>query len=499
MKSVIVDNYKYKTREDSLTKFDKASKLLFESLSIYRKLDYKEGIGICLRNLGILYSKKDSLYKAMLFLEEALDMNRRTGSLVAENGTLKEIGKLHIATLNKNQSLEEFEKGISAYKKALMLKGTEKTSVLLHLGLAYHTAFFYFSSEKAPEGIIDSASYYYQLGMDAAVDENNLKDLSYIINNYAGICKALPPESDCKAILRKAQDVYSRLNSSSKKSQLEADRIYNRYLMNKQTLSAINELNELKLKQSLVVGAILLMLITSFILLYDRLRIRFLKRQLASKQIALQSQMNPHFISNSLNAIESLINLNENRMASSYLVKFSHLARMILQHSQAKSIPLADEVKMLKDYLELEKLRMTDKLNFHIQIDSELDIYRVGIPPMMIQPLVENAVWHGIKLKNDPGNITISFQKEAENLLMCIVEDNGVGRALSKELQGQSAFPRISHSTRIIEERIDVLKSQKGADLRITDLIDEKGNPAGTKAEMFMNFTDLLTDNYENT
>jgi sensor histidine kinase YesM len=242
-----------------------------------------------------------------------------------------------------------------------------------------------------------------------------------------------------------------------------------------------------------VIGGILFIIIALLVFGYlSRLRIQFLHQRLKSKQLALQAQMNPHFISNSLNAIESLINLNENRKASEYLVKFSRLSRMVLYHCREDQISIQAEMEMLHNYLALEKLRMSERLTYSIHVGDNLDPNYTHIPPMLIQPFVENAIWHGIKPKEGLGAISIQFLRNSQNELLWVIEDNGIGRKKSREQTLQSAFPKISYSTRIIQERIHLLEDSLGARFQIIDLKNKANEPVGTRVEVFIHFSQSL-------
>ncbi|MEL6846334.1 MAG: histidine kinase, partial [Bacteroidota bacterium] len=224
---------------------------------------------------------------------------------------------------------------------------------------------------------------------------------------------------------------------------------------------------------------------------YTRLRFQHFSQQLRSRLRALTAQMNPHFISNCLNAIEGLISSNQNHEASSYLTRFAKVSRMVLGFSQEESICLFDEIEMLTYYLQLEDLRLRSKLNYQIQVDQSLDPLETYIPPMMIQPFVENAIWHGIKPKESEGQINIQFLADDKDAIICIIEDDGIGREESRLLQSKSLNPQISYSTQIIEERINVLEQQLGAGLRIIDLTDENGYARGTRIELRLGITTI--------
>ncbi len=190
---------------------------------------------------------------------------------------------------------------------------------------------------------------------------------------------------------------------------------------------------------------------------------------------ALRLQMNPHFIFNALDSISSFIFKNDPKQAVRYLNNFAKLMRLTLESSMEHVHPVETEVSVLKNYLELEKLRFQGKFEYEIEVDDEID-YDVGIPPMLIQPHVENAILHGIKPKEEKSFLSIRFKLDDE-LLICEVEDNGIGRKAAKALPKRQDHR--SMATQINRDRIRLLKLSKNeeVDIQIIDL----ENPTGTK------------------
>jgi tetratricopeptide (TPR) repeat protein len=200
---------------------------------------------------------------------------------------------------------------------------------------------------------------------------------------------------------------------------------------------------------------------------------------------ALRSQMNPHFIFNCLNAINRFILGHETEAASDYLTKFSRLMRMIMNHSRHSTITLADEIEVLRLYLEMERLRFKDAFDCHIDIEEDMDIEDIRIPPLLIQPFVENAVWHGLMHKEERGSLTIRLRAEDDKLI-CVVRDNGVGRKRAGMLKSKSAERHKSMGLQITAERMELLTTpgEPQPFFQIEDLYDETGSPAGTQVTL---------------
>ena len=202
------------------------------------------------------------------------------------------------------------------------------------------------------------------------------------------------------------------------------------------------------------------------------------KRKLAEFELyALRSQMNPHFVFNSLNAIQYYLNDNKIELSEKYLVKFSKLIRMFFDFSEHKVISIKEEVQLLDAYLEIEKLRFGTEFNYLIDADNNLNLEQ-EIPAMLLQPIVENGVNHGLFHNFGKGLIKILFQKINNRIYEVIIEDNGVGRDKAKEIKEHSLNKHQSKSTQILQERITLLNqsNQWNITYKITDLDKEKNN-----------------------
>jgi ligand-binding sensor domain-containing protein/two-component sensor histidine kinase len=200
------------------------------------------------------------------------------------------------------------------------------------------------------------------------------------------------------------------------------------------------------------------------------------------EQEAARLQMNPHFIFNSLNSIQGFISANDAFQAKRYLAKFARLMRLILENAREKFIPLQNEIEMLENYLELERLSKNNKFEFKISVREDIEPEMIEIPPMMIQPFVENAIIHGIKNKEGQGKIDISFSLH-NSILACEVIDDGVGRAKAMEIKARTNANHKSTGMLVTKKRLEQLETIAGihAGFEIIDLKDEKNSPSGTK------------------
>jgi LytS/YehU family sensor histidine kinase len=203
------------------------------------------------------------------------------------------------------------------------------------------------------------------------------------------------------------------------------------------------------------------------------------------RQQSLSRQMDPHFVFNTLNSIQSYIIKNDRLASSQYLSKFARLMRLILNNSQNHAVPLSDEIAALSLYMELESLRFQHKFEFNISTDVSVDAETCYIPAFLIQPFVENAIWHGIMGLKTTGTINVKFKKEAGQLL-CVVEDNGVGRKKSLEMKGESELKKKSLGISLVKSRLNILNNYYGVNMYVnfTDLYNEDHSPAGTRVSI---------------
>ncbi len=245
----------------------------------------------------------------------------------------------------------------------------------------------------------------------------------------------------------------------------------------KQALAAA-EINKQKIirNASIGIGTMLVLVAIAGIILYKRRKDTIEKKkeaefntQVAYTELkALRAQMNPHFIYNSLNSINDYIDKHETELATSYTTKFAKLMRMILENSEQKEVPLADDLKALELYMQLESMRMQNKFSYEIKVDDDIDRENTLIPPLILQPFVENSIWHGISTKKGAGKILISIHRDG-NMINCIVEDNGIGMKESAETKtGIDAQSKKSFGMKITNARIDILNKMKKSNAAIT-------------------------------
>lgn len=241
-----------------------------------------------------------------------------------------------------------------------------------------------------------------------------------------------------------------------------------------------------RIQQWIIASLVVIALLLLFVAYTQRKHVR--QQKFANNLLALKSlrtQMNPHFIFNALNSVNSFISNNDERAANKYLSEFSQLMRSVLENSEEDFIPLSKEIELLELYVKLEHFRFKDKFEYEIQVDPSIEVTDFVIPPMLLQPYVENAVWHGLRYKDSKGKLGIRFgQKDSETVLITI-EDDGIGRTKSKELKTEHQKKQRSKGMGNIKKRIQILNEmyQDKVDVFIMDAME---NGEGTRVQLIL-------------
>lgn len=220
----------------------------------------------------------------------------------------------------------------------------------------------------------------------------------------------------------------------------------------------------------------------------ERLKSEYERKLTDVELSALRAQMNPHFIFNSLNSIEYYIINNEPEKASDYLNRFSRLIRLILQNSKSTVVPLKDDLEALRLYIEMESMRFDNLFDYEVKVEKGLDLEQYYIPPMLLQPYVENAIWHGLMQKKEgKGKLDLLLRQQNGHLL-CIIEDNGIGREAAQQLKSKSGTSKKSFGMKITGDRLSLLNkiSNANASVQVIDLKNEAGEAEGTRVELLI-------------
>ena len=272
-----------------------------------------------------------------------------------------------------------------------------------------------------------------------------------------------------------------------------------------------NKIKEEKLKHAseikwILIACLLIVALSGFII-YRNLSLKRKNEKLESQKTqselqlkaselemqALRAQMNPHFIFNCLSSINRFILKSETEAASDYLTKFSRLIRMVLTNSNKPFINLEDELDMLRLYLDMERLRFKDSFDYSIRFTNSIDASNVFVPPLLLQPFAENAIWHGLMHKEGQGHIEIELSAD-KRILTCIISDNGIGRSKASMFKSKSAEKQKSMGLKITTERLALLNknTDEKTFFNVEDINDDEGNVAGTRVILKMNYKDLI-------
>ncbi len=295
-----------------------------------------------------------------------------------------------------------------------------------------------------------------------------------MIDNYKNIVDELytKKEQEISQVARFSRNIAEQQNRITS---LESDRE-----LSKSKYELTQERNK---RQQLIIysliGGLVLLLITGYLMF------KYIKQQrLANNLLALKSlrsQMNPHFIFNALNSVNSFIATNDERTANKYLSDFSQLMRSVLENSEEDFIPLKKEIELLDLYTKLEHFRFQDKFDYSIDVDETIDVEDFQIPPMLLQPYIENAVWHGLRYKTEKGHLNIAIEPKSIDELTITISDDGIGRGRSKALKTENQKKQNSKGMNNIKKRVAILNEmyKDKVDVAITDFQDLED--AGTK------------------
>jgi len=312
---------------------------------------------------------------------------------------------------------------------------------------------------------------YYRRALKWAEEEKNEAVLKTLTDNLQYACQHA---GNCDSMMALTAQTYQNLLNYRREEAHQGQELLEQYK---------NEEAAQRRRSLILLGGIVLAAISLFFFwYYHRFRMKSLRRELEMKMEALRAQMNPHFISNCLNAIDSLVNHGKNQEASHYIIRFSRLCRMVLNNARHKFVSLSEELDMLEYFVSLEKLRFGDeRLQYTVTVDTSLNKDDIAVPPMLLQPFVENAIWHGIQPKQGTGKVQVNITRMDKNRYQCTIEDDGIGRVKSQEIKSRSVLKQASHGMAITQERLEGFSGIHGAAIDIIDLQNDDGTPSGTK------------------
>ena len=460
-----------------LKQYDLAINQFNQSQQIEKNIDNKLGLAINNQNIGHAKSAQGKTDEALQYYKKSLAINNELNNTLGKIICNSSIANIYIQQQKLNQALLLIEKNIPTIEK--MKNNYYLASEYLNLGWVQTKLKQYKKADKNLFKGLNIAKKYNFIS-SISVGYNHLSELNQQKNNFENALKyyKLAEEFDEKiSNERNAQyvnDLILKYDSERKNSQIK-------------DLAKQNEISKLELtrNRNLWIFSLGLISLLAIILyaLYKNSTLKNEKKIIALEQNALQSQMNPHFIFNSLNAIKLYIIDNEKENAVYYLNKFSKLIRKILASAREKENTLAEEIDTLKLYLEIENIRFQNEIKSTFSIEKELNINTIKVPTLILQPFIENAIWHGLSSKKGAKIIDLHFEKETNQYLKITIEDNGIGRKKSTEIKKNKMHRKESIGIKLTEERLSNFTKEFQLDytLNYDDLYDEKNNASGTK------------------
>jgi tetratricopeptide (TPR) repeat protein len=302
----------------------------------------------------------------------------------------------------------------------------------------------------------------------------NLAELYEKNGSHSQALNTFKKYSEAVARTEKQNELALQEKANLIKQQKEIEELSNRVVLGQQEEQTTLQRQQLIIYGLLVIIAIIV--VTSYFIFKNAQESKRANQLLALK--SLRSQMNPHFIFNALNSVNHFISQNDERTANKFLSEFSRLMRLVMENSQEDFIPLHKEEEIISLYVKLEHYRFRDKFDYQIRVDDDLNKETIELPPMLIQPYIENAVWHGLRYKESKGNLDVHIGKDAQGLKVEITDD-GIGRKKSMELKTENQKKHNSTGLKNIQERLYILNTIYKTSYRVT--IEDLVNDGGTR------------------
>jgi tetratricopeptide (TPR) repeat protein len=437
-----------------LNNFDEAKKYYRQALEIDKVRGKERGVAVSLANLAYLFDKIKLYDSALIYHREGLAIRERLSRPEDLSRSLIGVGRGYL-------QLNKFEEAKPYLLRALELTrqiGSKPMQRDVHINLAN----LYERVGNPQEALTHFKQY--EIFKDSVLNEETIEKINELEIRYE-----VSEKEKQITLLAKEKEI----------QQMEVQR-------------------QSVIKKIFIAGFVLLFILSVLTIYAVRQRLLLTKKNNEIKEVnlkhqltelefkALRSQINPHFLFNCLNSINRMIAKGENENASLYLKKFSKLVRMILENGEANRVSLENELALIEAYIQLEELRFKGKIGYEIFVDEKIEKENTFLPPMVLQPFVENAIWHGLMHKDsdEQGQIKIEVREHNEALL-CTIEDNGIGRVRSEEFKEKNSDKTKSVGIKITEERLKLLAKERLEDLvKIVDLNDTLNIVTGTRVEI---------------
>ncbi len=482
-----------------LADYGKALEYYFKALKLGEELGDKNRIAIQLGNIGNVYIMQVNFPKALEYCFRALKIKEELGDKNGVSGWLSNIANIYFAQKDYTKALDYDTKALKIAEEVGDKNGVVRNRC--NIGSLY-----------IKTGKFKEAEQNLKKAITVAQEIGALNELKQAEESLSSLFDTAGQHQLALIHYKKAMALKDTIFSQENKKQLVRKEMNYEFDKKQAASKAEQELKDQKAKneKEIIYDALVLLVIASIGVVWFFIQRRKLDKIKAiqekdaleknkfelelkwfnSELKALRSQMNPHFIFNCMASIQRFMVQNDATSAARFLSKFARLMRAILENSEQSFISLDAELKMLEDYLDLEKLRFGKKFNFFITIEESINPELIEIPSMLIQPFIENSIIHGISPREDEnGRIDIVF-KVTETILRCEIIDNGVGRKKAGEIKKQTELTHKSMGMSILKERLELINAKENIDVysRMIDLEDDDHVVIGTKVEINIPF-----------
>jgi tetratricopeptide (TPR) repeat protein len=461
----------------SRSEYAEALKSFENSLELEKEIGNNIGVAISLHNIAGVYCEQRNYPQALKNYSAALNIFKETGFQRGIAATFTNIGLINEYQHNYPEAIRNYFSGLRIYEEIGQRTGIASSKrdigsvFLLQHKYSDASEYLYEALSIAIEtGDMNEKklSYKFLAKLDSA--QGNFRQALEHYKLYIAASDSLMDEENTKKLVQhQMQYEFDKKEALAKAEQEKKDALAQKELQVTRIVFAGT-------------GGFMIIILLIIILLVQRKRYQSDRKALVLEQKLLRSQMNPHFIFNSLASIQNFIVNQKANEASIYLSRFSQLVRNILDNSIEEYVPVQKEIETIQHYLELQQIRYAGQFTYDLTVDERIDGEGMMIPPMLAQPFIENSIEHGIRYKETTGHIDIRFRLEG-GLIRFEVEDDGVGRERAREIEVKQNRTHRSLSTSITRERLAKLNKKLKAKIHmeITDLKNDLGEACGTR------------------
>ncbi|MBX2923114.1 MAG: tetratricopeptide repeat protein [Chitinophagaceae bacterium] len=405
----------------NMRNLDKALEYYRKAFSVATALQDKHELSMAAGNLGTVFQRLMQYDSALVYYRTSLVLTGETGNDRLKSNALCFLGSLYHET-------KKFDSSIFYSLRSVQL--ADKTGNIYVKAAALHNL----SNAFLAEGKLDSAEYYDKQSLLLAENIGNLQSQYESWNSLREVYEK-------KGDYKKAYEAYNKyltirdsVYNDEKRQELTRKEVQFENERKELEMAAVIKQQQIIRNAALTLAAVILVGSFASFIFYKRRKDAELRQKEAelkaevtdTQMKALRAQMNPHFIFNSLNSIRHYNAQDNTMLADEYLVRFSLLMRQVFENAEHKKVSIEDDLNALELYMQMETARLNDKFNYQVQVDNTIDRENTMIPPLLLQPFVENSIWHGISPKSGNGTIKISISRQSE-MICCVVEDDGVG------------------------------------------------------------------------